>query len=121
MLCTLCFLAGAITGIIIFVIVANMIVEGSTTVLESPHRSGLERNPATANRGVDKLGLGCSQAFRPPHIANNSQRQKGGDEQGERGGKGTGDSSGGKVSDETLKSSVRAKTPISVNSRLPRR
>jgi hypothetical protein len=28
MLCTLCFLAGAITGIIIFVIVANMIVEG---------------------------------------------------------------------------------------------
>ena len=51
-------------------------------MLESPHRSGLERNPATANRGVDKLGLGCSQAFRPPHIANNSQRQKGGGEQG---------------------------------------
>jgi hypothetical protein len=28
MLCTLCFLAGAIAGIILFIIVANMIIEG---------------------------------------------------------------------------------------------
>jgi hypothetical protein len=28
MLCTSCFLAGAITGIVIFIIVANMIIEG---------------------------------------------------------------------------------------------
>jgi hypothetical protein len=38
-------------------------------VLESPDRLGLERNPATAGRGVDKLGLDCGHVFRPPRNA----------------------------------------------------
>jgi len=39
---------------------------------------------ATDARGIDKLGLGCDHAFRPPRITNDCQHQKGSGEHGER-------------------------------------
>jgi hypothetical protein len=39
---------------------------------------------STFSRNLIRLTMGWRRVFRPPHVANNSQRQKGGGEQGER-------------------------------------